>query len=113
MANPASNESLWMLRADIVSAKVLIWAVSVGRQAELTPETHFYLASLYDRLSHQYRIRARHAKATRFARLAARHYHAGGWNGPPFPAAPAMPRPAKWVVVEAVSGRHDIPRNIA
>jgi hypothetical protein len=102
-----------MLRADIVSARMLIWTASVGRPTELTPETHIYLANLYDRLSHQYRIRARHAKATRFARLAAQHYGAGGWNGPPFAAALAMPRPVKWVVVEAVSRQQGIRQHIA
>ncbi len=113
MASPAPNESLWTLRADIVSAKVLIWTASVGRQTKLTPETHIYLANLYDRLSHQYCLRARHAKATRFARLAAQHYRAGDWNGPPFAAALAMPRPVKWVFVEAVSRPHGTRQHIA
>jgi hypothetical protein len=97
------TESAWRLRADLTTAKVLIWAASVGRDAALTPETHFYLADRYDRLSHIYRVRGRHAKARRLALLAAEHYHAGGWKGPPFAAAMAMPRPSRWVSVDAVA----------
>jgi hypothetical protein len=112
MAKPASTESLWMLRADLVTAKVLIWTASLGRRADLTPETHVYLAHLYDRLSHQYRLRARHGQARRFAHLAAQHYRDGGWDGPPFAAALAMPRPIKWVTVDAVS-HYDARQHIA
>ena len=95
------TESAWRLRADLTTAKVLIWAASVGRDAALTPETHLYLADRYDRLSHIYRLRGRHAKARRLARLAAEHYRTGGWTGPPFAAAMAMPRPSRWVSVDA------------
>lgn len=103
MENRLQTESVWRLRADLVSAKVLIWAASRGRDVDLTPETHWYLANCYDRLSHIHRVRGRHAKARRLARLAEHHYHAGGWNGPPFAAAMAMPRPTHWIIVDAVS----------
>lgn len=103
MATTPATESAWRLRADLTTAKVLIWAASVGRDASLTPETHFYLANRYDRLSHIYRVRGRHAKARRYLRLAAEHYRAGGWDGPPFAAAMAMPYPSRWVMVDAVA----------
>ena len=106
MATARQPESVWRLRADLASAKLFIWVVSLGRDAELTPETHLYLANRYDRLSHVHRVRGRHAAARRLARLAASHYRAGGWNGPPFSAAMAMPRPKRWIIVTAVSRHH-------
>jgi hypothetical protein len=106
-------ESAWKLRAELASAKVLIWAASLGRDAELSPETHLYLANRYDRLSHIQRVRGRHAKARRLARLAAEHYLAGGWNGPPYAAAMALPRPMKWVIVEAISRQRADGSNVA
>ena len=96
-------DSAWRLRVDLASAKVLIWAARVGRDAELTPDTHLYLATRYERLARIHRLRGRHAKARRLARLAAEHYQAGGWSGPPFAAAMAMPRPKGWVVVDAIA----------
>ena len=106
--------SIWKLRLTLARAWALIWIARTGRAAELTPETHLFLAHLYDQLSHAYRVRARHAKAKHFARLAAEHYRAGGWDGPPFTPALAMPRPARWVRTDAVS-RHlvTLPRHVA
>jgi hypothetical protein len=103
MASRPKTESIWKLRADLASAKILIWAASIGRDGELTPETHFYLANLYDRLSHAYRVRNCHSKARKLGVLAAAHYRAGGWDGPPYAAAMAMPRPRQWIIVDAVS----------
>ena len=114
MSRPTRTESAWKLRADLASAKVLIWAASVGRDADLSPETHLYLADRYDRLSHIQRVRGRHAKASRLARLAAEHYRAGGWSGPPYAPAMALPRPTKWLRVDAVSRRKsDASLNVA
>jgi hypothetical protein len=47
-------------------------------------------------------MRGRHAKARGLSLLAAEHYRAGGWSGPPFAAAMTMPRPPRWVIVDAV-----------
>ena len=104
-------DSAWRLRVDLASAKVLIWAASVGRDVELSPDTHLYLATRYDRLAQLHRLRGRLAKARRLARLAAEHYLAGGWSGPPYAAALAMPRPERWVIVDAIarsSARDDV-----
>src|SRR5262245_31919012 len=103
MTSAAKLKSVWRLRADLASARVLLWVSSLGRTADLTPETHLYLATRYDQLSHHYLARRRYLKARRFARLARAHYLAGGWDGPPHPAAMAMPRPQRWVIVNAVS----------
>ena len=94
---------MWRLQADLISARLLIWIGSVGRDAEISPEAHLYLALHYDLLSHHYVKRCRYAKARRFARLAVEHYRAVGWDGPPYAAAMAMPVPERWVVVDAVS----------
>jgi hypothetical protein len=98
-----NEESIWKLRVDLASAKVLIWLACFARDRELNPAAHLYLASLYDRLSHAHRIRNHHAEAKRLAALAAAHYRDGGWDGPPFAAAKAMPRPRKWLRVDAIS----------
>ena len=97
------DDSAWRLRVDLASAKVLIWAASVGREAELSPETHLYLATRYERLASIHRLRGHLAKARRLAGLAADHYRSGGWSGPPYAAALAMPRPERWVIVDAVA----------
>jgi hypothetical protein len=36
---------------------------------------------------------------------AAEHSRYGGWDGPPFAAAMAMPRPRHWFTTDAVSRR--------
>lgn len=100
--NPPAD-SAWRLRVDLASAKVLIWAASVGRDAELSPETHLYLATRYDRLAQIHHLSGLREKARRLARLAAEHYLAGGWSGPPYAAAMAMPRPERWVVIDAIA----------
>ena len=57
-------DSAWRLRVDLASAKVLIWAARVGRDAELTPDTHLYLATRYERLARIHRLRGRHCEGT-------------------------------------------------
>lgn len=39
-ATTAPADSWLWLSADVLSARVLVWVVSVGREAELTPEAH-------------------------------------------------------------------------
>ena len=97
------GESLWSLSADLVSAKVLVWVASVGRDAELTPEAHLYFFDRYSRLAHYHRIRGRTHRAKRFQAKAEEHYRPGGPGGPPYAAAMVMPRPTRFVRTEAVS----------
>jgi len=100
----ASAESLWALTVDLLSAKVLVWVASVGRDAELTPEAHVYFFDRYSRLAHYHRIHGRPDKAKRLQAKAEEHYRAGGGSdGPPYAAAMAMPRPTRFVRSEAVS----------
>jgi hypothetical protein len=94
----SQRESLLLLAADLLSAKVLVWFVSVGRDAELTPEAHLYFADRYHRLADSHRTRGRLAKASRLQAKAEEHQHAaGGTDGPPYAAAMAMPRPARFI----------------
>jgi hypothetical protein len=103
MTSAPKLEPVWRLRTDLASAKLRIWVSSLGRDAHLSPETHLYLATRYDQLSHHYIAKRRYPKARQFARLAREHYLAGGWDGPPYAAALALPVPERWVIVEAVS----------
>ena len=100
-----STDSLWSLRFDVVSANVLVWIASIGRDAELLPETHLYFFDRYSRLAQAYSRRGREARAQAFRARAEEHYRAGGGDGPPYAAAMGMPRPRQWVMTDARSDR--------
>ena len=114
-SNEAPAESLWSLSVDLLSAKVLVWVASVGRDAELTPEAHVYFFDRYSRLAHYHRIHGRSDKAKQLQAKAEEHYRAsGGSDGPPYAAAMAMPRPTRFVRTDAVSrNRFDGPDDAA
>jgi hypothetical protein len=98
-----TSDSLWSLRADLVSAKALVWVASVGREGDLTPEAHLYFCDRYRRLAQCHRIRGRIQAARRAEAKADEHC---GSDGPPYAAAMAMPRPRRFVVTNAV-GKSD------
>jgi hypothetical protein len=103
----SEGESLWLLSVDLASARVLVWFASVGRDAELTPEAHTYFADRYQRLAESHRRRGRVAKAARLQARAEEHRDAaGGPDVPPFAAAMAMPRPARFIRTHAVGTTH-------
>ena len=107
-------ESFWLLSADLVSAKALVWFASVGRDSELTSEAHAYFADRYRRLAESHRRRGRLDKAARLEAKAEDHLHAaGGSDGPPYAAAMAMPRPARFIQTNAVGTRHSGPPDAA
>jgi hypothetical protein len=64
-ATAAPADSWLWLSADVLSARVLVWVVSAGRQAELTPEAHLFFFDRYQRLAQYHRVRGRVAKAHR------------------------------------------------
>src|SRR5438477_11151270 len=57
MAQPERDKSITALRLDLATAKVLAWAASVGRDAELTGEAHIYFFDRYQRLADYHRRR--------------------------------------------------------
>lgn len=105
--NAARSDSLLWLSADVLSARLLVWVASVGREVELTPEAHWFFFDRYQRLAQYHRVRGRAAKAQRLQAKADEHYHAGGGDGPPYAAAMAMPRPARFIRTDAAS-RHRV-----
>lgn len=96
---------MFALAVDLLTARLLVWLASVGRDAELTPDAHLYFFDRYSRLASHHRARGRIARARRLGAKADEHYRAaGGTDGPPYAAAMAMPRPSRFIRTNAVSG---------
>ncbi len=83
----------WQLRADLASARFLLWVASAGRSGELRPEVHLYLYDRYWRLAIHYEQRGKTRRARQLRIKAERHFQLSGHDGPPFAAAMAMPVP--------------------
>jgi hypothetical protein len=98
---------IWWLRWDLLSAKALVWALTSGRDVELNSETHYFFYDRYRRLAEHHRLRGRWTLARRLGAKADEHYRATGYDGPPYAAAMAMPRPRSFTRVDAV-GRHPV-----
>lgn len=101
-----AGDSAWRLRADLVSARVLVWVAQRGRDIELTSEAHWYFFDRYSRLALCRERRGHQAAARRLWMRADEHYRAAGGDGPPYAAAMAMPRPAQFIRTDAVSRTH-------
>ena len=106
-AQDQERDSVAGLRFDLITAKALVWVVSVGRDAELTSEAHIYFFDRYQRLAEHHRRHGHLARARRLQDKADEHYTLGGGDGPPYAAAMAMPRPKRWFASDAV-GRHHL-----
>jgi hypothetical protein len=94
---------IWRLRCDLLSAELLAWAITSGRDVELNSETHYFFYDRYRRLAEYHRLRGHRTRARRLGEKADEHYRATGYNGPPYAAAMAMPRPRSFTRVDAVS----------
>jgi len=105
MAQGKTAESISLLRADLITAKALVWVASVGRDVELTPEAHVYFFDRYRRLAEYHRGRGNETRARQLQAKADEHYRLGGGDGPPYAAAMGMPRPRRWLATDAI-GRH-------
>lgn len=101
----AGADSLWSLRFDLLSAKLLVWVASSGRDADLRPETHLYFYDRYWRLAQAHARNGREARARMLRAKAEEHYRATDGDGPPYAAAMSMPRPRSWVMTDARSDR--------
>ena len=87
---------------DLITAKALVWLVSVGRDADLTSEAHIFFFDRYHRLAAYHRQHGHAARARQLQAKADEHYELGGGDGPPYAAAMGMPRPRRWLSVDAV-----------
>jgi hypothetical protein len=96
-------DSATSLRMDIATARVLVWISTAGRDATLTPDAHAFFADRYHRLAECHRRRGNDVRARELQARADEHAELGGWTGPPYAAAMAMPRPRRWTVTNAVS----------
>src|SRR3954471_21222199 len=113
-AQPPKSESIAGIRLDLVSAKVLVWIASVGRNAALTAEAHLYFFDRYEKLADYHRRRGHAARARTLQEQADEHHRLGGGDGPPYAAALGMPRPRRWLTTDAVSHRRlDTPDDAA
>ena len=103
-----------LLVLDVLTVKVLVAIARLGRDADLTPETHAFFADRYRRLADHHGRRGHASKARRFAARAEAHLLAiGPEEGPPFAAAMARPRPRHLLMTDAVSRVHFQPPNDA
>ena len=91
------------LTVDLLSAKLLVWVATVGRDADLTRDAHLYFADRYARLAQVHRAQGRAGRSRELERKAREHLDAAGLNGPPYASAMAMPRPRRFVMTDAVS----------
>src|ERR1700680_1205540 len=104
-AQDEKRDSISGLRLDLMTAKVLVWVASVGRDADLTTEAHIYFFDRYQRLAEYHPRGGPDSRARRLQAKADEHYPLGGGDGPPYAAAMGMPRPRRSFATDAVS-RH-------
>jgi hypothetical protein len=97
------EESWWRLTIDMLSARLLVWVASFGRNVDLTPDAHLFFADRHLQLAALHRARRRIAHARRHQARAKDHLDAAGWDGPPYEAAMALPRPRRLSFANAVS----------
>jgi len=105
-ARDEKRESISGLHLDLMTAKLLVWVASVGRDVDLTSDAHIYFFDRYQRLAEYHRRRGHQARARRLQAKADEHYQLGGGDGPPYAAAMGMPRPRQWIASDVVSRRH-------
>ena len=105
-ARDETKESISGLRWDLVTARVLVWVASAGRDVDLASEAHIYFFDRYQRLAEYHRRRGHDARARRLQAKADEHYELGGGDGPPYAAAMGIPRPRRWLATDAVSRQH-------
>lgn len=92
----------FLLLLDVLSAKALVWVGSRGQASELTSDAHQFFFDRYSRLAVHYERRGQSAKAMWYRQRAGEHGWSSG-DGPPHAAALAMPRPSRFIRVNAVS----------
>jgi hypothetical protein len=95
------RETVWRLRYDVLSGRLLLFLAQAEARGELRPDVHRFLAHRYDRLAAHWRSAgwARHAAS--LAVKSRRHVEAAGDDDPPPAVAVGMPRPRPSLGVDA------------
>lgn len=99
------NDSAWRLRADLLSAKGLLWIAGAGRSGDPSPQVHLYLYDRYWRLAVVMERKGRASRAAAYRARAVEHYRLSGHDGPPFAAALALPRPGVFAFTRAIGAQ--------
>jgi hypothetical protein len=99
--NAVRTPSILSLRLDVITARLLVWVASVGRDGALTDEAHRYFVSRYLQLAAHHRQRGHLSRAMHFEEKARRHGCSGG-DRPPRAAAMGRPRPKAWIITDAI-----------
>jgi hypothetical protein len=100
----ASSDSIWKLRADVVSTRALLWIAGAGRNGDPIPDVHLYLYDRYWRLAKHHEAAGHGRRAAQLRSRAVWHWRQAGNDGPPFAAAMAMPRPESSSFTRALGG---------
>src|SRR5262245_10934363 len=99
----SNSPSLWQLRFDVASARMLSWIADPIGVRELRPEVHLFLAERYHRLA-EYHLKAGHSRrASTLRRKADHHYSLAGPPELPPAVAAEIPIPQTPIRVNAVS----------
>jgi len=100
-----SNDSVWLLRFDVVWVLALLNLASASRKGEPTPEVHLFLSDRYWRLAEYHSNKRAVQRAKRLRAKAEYHLRLGGWDPLPPAVAMAMPVPSRPTFTEAIGWR--------
>jgi hypothetical protein len=103
MRRQETEPSLWQLRWDLVSTRVLVWLVHPTEDRVLRPEVHLFLADRYGRLARQHARLGHTRRASELDQKAESHFRLGGGIEPPPAVSMAMALPRPRVLVDAVA----------
>ena len=93
--------SIWRVRYDVLSTRLLLALTLTGRHGALHPDVHGYLADRYGRLAAHWRRAGWRSHAAALAAKAAQHAEAAGDDDLPPAAAMGLPRHRRTVAVDA------------
>jgi hypothetical protein len=101
MGQIIESVSVWRLRYDLLSVRLMLLLVGRVSQEDLKPEVHLYLGDRYQRLADHLARRGLSARAGRLDDKARWHYAQAGFDDFPRAAAMAMPVPRPRIFTDA------------
>jgi hypothetical protein len=101
MVQTQQHPSLWRLRYDVLSTRVLLFIANADQVGTPRPEVHVFLADRYERLANHYERKGARGRAQRLAAKARWHWSQGGFDDFPRAAAMAMPVPRPPIFTDA------------